>query len=311
MINALSIGLTVASITTFMLLSTTNINAKEQISVNEYESSRELKFNSEKLMAVAAKYDNVRALTGAELTSHNIKIDDILMNEKLSNNEKLIGLKQLGVYNVEDGVLAESASSSSGDYSASKPTISYDSKTKQYIITGKGRWKRHTYEVPTFSWWYPSVGDTKNIGGNEGIGISITNTSGSTKGLAINSGYGYFYNGNAKKKSTTLVTNNDNYGGGYKVQDFIKFTKVDNYVFWVNTEYYYNAYNAKCVLKYNSKFAKYNGNAKLFYSHTWDKTKVTGIGLSKSGVNISWSDNSDKWNAYSYARTFKKGRASN
>ena len=270
-----------------------------------------LEINGNELAIFAAQYDNVETLTGEEALAHDEKANDILLSDKLSSEQKRDYLSQLGIFEINPDKIVEYAASSSGDVTLDKPSISYDSTTKQYILTATGKWKKHSYEVPTWTWWYPSVGSTKDIGGTEAIGISLTNTSGSTSGLAINSGYGYFYNGNAVKKSTTLATENDNYGGGYKVQDFIKFTKVDNYVLWCNTTYQYNAYNMTCVLRYNSNFKNYNGNAKLFYAHTWDSTSVTSVSVSKTGAGLGWSKSSNHWDSYSYARTFKKGAATN
>lgn len=110
---------------------------------------------------------------------------------------------------------------------------------------------------------------------------------------------------------TTLATENDNFGGAYKVQDFIKYTKVKNYVFWCDVSYRYNAYNMHCVIRYNRNFEDYSGNAKLFYSHTWDDSTISSIDLSTSGVGVGWSTQSDHWTQYSYGRTFKQGRATN
>jgi len=270
-----------------------------------------LEINGEKLAAFAAQYDNVITLSGKEALAHDEKVNDILFNENLSSEQKSYYLSELGVFEVNPEKVVEYAASSSGDVTLNKPTIRYDSSTKQYIITATGKWNKHSYEVPAWSWWYPSVGSTKDIGGPDAIGISLTNTSGTTSGLALKSGYGNFYNGSATKTSSTLATENDNFGGGYKVQDFIKFTKVDNYILWCNTTYLYNAYNMTCVIRYNSNFKNYNGNAKLFYAHTWNSTSVTSVSVSKTGAGIGWSSTANRWDAYSYARTFKKGAATN
>jgi hypothetical protein len=268
--------------------------------------------DSEELKAIAAKYADIEQLTGDELIAHDLKVNAILNNRELSPAQKEDALSLLGVYPVSSSEnTVQFAASAPGNVSLGKPSISYDSSSKQYIITAYGNWTSHKYEVPTWTWWYPSVGSTKNIGGLDGIGISLSNTSGTTSGLAINSGYGYFHNGTATQKVTTMSSNSDLYGAGYKVQDFIKFTKVDNYVFWVNTTYLYNAYNMDCVLKYNAKFEGYNGSAKLFYGHTWDSTNITSIGVNKTGASIGWSTTSNHWDSYSYARTFTKGKQTN
>lgn len=174
------------------------VTKEEEVNfADEYTSVLEI--NGDELAVFAAQYDDVEKLIGAEAISHNAKVDDIILNTDLSEDMKRQYLEKLGVYEVyhEDKV---EFSSSSSDVSLNKPLIYYDSSTKEYVISARGNWKKHTYEVPKFSWWYPSVGSTKNIGGTEAIGISLTNTKGETDGLAINAGYGYFYNGSSEKK---------------------------------------------------------------------------------------------------------------
>lgn len=277
----------------------------------ESNNSESLNINSFQLSEMADKYRNVKLLEGDQLVSHNMKVDDVLNNVYLSDSQKEKLLIKLGVYNIDSVKnTTELAASSNNDVKLNRPTIKYDSKAKQYIITGRGQWLRHTYEVPKWSWWYPKVGSTKNIGGVDAIGISLSNTSGKTKGLALKSGQGKFDNGSAKKTVTTLSTSNDNYGGGYKVQDFIKFTKVDNYILWANTRYNYNAYYMQCTLRYNKAFSNYNGNAKLFYAHTWNSANISSIGVSKSGPSVSVSKTSNAWKGYSYSTVFKKGKQS-
>lgn len=311
MVNVLSICLTTMLVLSFIsTLIPTSVSAKG--TENAYEMAvSEIEINSEELLAIADQYKDVETLVGEEADAHNVKIDDILLNEEMSEEIKREYLSELGVYCCYNYEETQLASSSSGDVTLNRPTIYYDSFTKEYVITGTGKWNAHTYETPSWSWWYPSVGDTSNIGGTDAIGISLSNTSGSTSGLALNSGYGYFYNGTATKMSTTLTSENDIYGGGYSVQDFIKYTKVVNYILYCDVTYYYNAYNMKCVLRYDADFAKYSGSAKLFYSHTWSNTSITGISLNKTGASLSWSNSSNRWAAYSYPRTFSKGVSTN
>ncbi len=282
---------------------------KDDIQNKEKESS-ELYINGEDLAEFAAKFEHVETITGKEAIAHNAKVDDIILNDDLSDEKKWQYLNALGVYEVYPEKKVELADSCGSDMSLNKPTIAYDSSNKQYIITGTGYWKNRTYEdeMPRFIFSWPSVGKKINIGGPDAIGISLTNTSGDTKGLAINSGYGYFYNGEAVNLSTTLCTNTNNYGGAYQLQDFAKIFEVKNYLFFARCGYYYNANNMTCILRYNSAFENYSGNANLFYSHTWDKTSVTGIDLSDSGFGIQWSKDSDCcWDAHSYSTVFPYG----
>lgn len=100
--------------------------------------------------------------------------------------------------------------------------------------------------------------------------------------------------------SSTLATNNDLYGGGFKMQDYIYVTDTNV----TNFEYDYCGKYMTAILTYNKKFANLNGNLKLFYSHTGNSTSLSDLTLSNSGVSASFSSSSSCWTAYSYATTF-------
>lgn len=182
----------------------------------------------------------------------------------------------------------EYVSSSSSDVILNKPTITYNSTTKNYTINATGGLGA-TYiedELPTFLVG-PTNGVIKSIGGVDGVAISIRNLKkvdkkNTSTGITIKNGLGQFRNGSSRT-STTMVTNNDDRGVGFEVQDTIKISNVKN-------------------------FAAYSGSVKLGYSHTWDKTSVSSISLGVDSVSFGWDKSSDKWEAYSYSRTFTKGK---
>lgn len=270
-----------------------------------YESDT-LSFNSEELTAIAAQYDDVEELTGDALIAHTKRVDDIINNTTLSEEEKTQILNDLGVYRVDEGLEVELASSS-GNVTLNKPTLSYDSSTKQYIFSGTGYWNSTSAwqnDVANAMYWFMvqpwnwAVGKTCNIGGADVVGICISNPSGSTSGLVANSGYGTLQS-SGSTKSITLITNNDNYGVAFQPQDRCIITYYSET--WVGAScfrdytYNYNAIRFQTIVRYNSSLANYNGRAKTFYAHNWENTTISGVGFTDSNVSVYFSQDKYSW----------------
>lgn len=273
----------------------------------------ELNVNSDDLKAVADKYAHVEKLTGVEKVALNKKISDI-KNSNLDSITKAEALKSLGEITVyEDDI---NFASVSGSIDLNKPTITYNSKNGLYKIEAKGGLPASAIkdDIPLFVWSIPSAGDEKNIGGVDGVVLSITNLVQSKNnvpgsGLCVDSGYavlnGYRDSGsNYSEISYVSVTNNDNYGSGYEVQDKVKFTSVKNYFLVAQYTWVYNASGIACVVYYDRQFADYECSVKLGYSHTWSSTHVNSIGVSNNGASFGWSSANNRWKAFSSATRF-------
>lgn len=291
-----------------VILSNTNTDTSSYLYTGGTEAV--LHVDSETLQEVMEKYSDVEQLKGVEKEALLKKLDDIHNSDinEVSKKEALEALGEICIY--DDDV--QFAASSNSDITLYKPTLSYLTSTSSYSIYATGKLPSSAIkdELSSFSLWYPSVGDTKNVGGVDAMAFLISNTSGSTSGLAVKSGYGKLA-GKGSKISTTLATADDRYGAGYTVQDIITVTSVSNYVIASSYKYEYNASSISSQVLYNSNFSKYSGNVKFYYNHTWDNTRVNSIGLSASGISFGWNDKSDQWTGYSYARTFKNGKSTN
>lgn len=264
-----------------------------------------VKVSSEKLKSISEKYKDVKKLDGIKLDSRNQKVADIISNSKMNISEKEKTLNNLDVYfcNTDDN--SAKLSSSQGDVELNTPTITYHAYTNRtdYAFYGSGKWKNHNYDVEGFSWWYPSVGDKINIGGDDALGISFYQPKGDASRAQATWGWSGFTNGDIKDYSNTLSTAEDQYGGVYRLQDYIKITDVTNYVVYVDVKYKYNAFNLSTYLMFKG-LENYDGFAKTFYSHTWDNTQITSIGLGADSVSVDFNTTSSHWNGYSHSLAF-------
>lgn len=281
-------------------------------SCNVEESLGEgLYVNSKRLMEVYEQYKDVPQVYGDEKNALDKKIDDVLYSD-MSYQDMKETLEKLGVYYVYGEDVEYSGSTSGNINFEGTPKIAYNSKTKQYLISAKASLPSGAIkdEVPRYKWFCPKNGDIDAIGGVDAIFLSITNTSGASAGLKINSGSASLAYGSAIKSSTNLITDNDIYGAGYEVQDCITYYNVKNRIFYYAYSYKYNAEKITCVARYNSMFRNYNGVIKMGYSHTWNNTKVSDIGLSRSGPSITFNKSNNAWTAYSYGTSFVSGKKS-
>ena len=278
-----------------------NVNVEEQMT---------LQVDSETLKEVAEKYAYVEEVQGVEREALTKKISDIYDSD-LDSITKEKALEALGEVNVYEDDL-EYVASKKGDPKLNKPTITYNSSAKEYTINATGGLSA-TYikdELPTM-WICPYNGKVESIGGADGVVLSINNLTkvdkkNTSTGIIIKKGFGKFKNGSSRT-SRTMVTNNDDRGVGYEVQDNIKYSNVKNYVFYCTYSYTFNASSIQCQAVYDKNFAAYSGSVKLGYSHTWDDTSVNSISLGVDSVSFGWDKSSDKWDAYSYSRAFTKG----
>ena len=62
-------------------------------------------------------------------------------------------------------------------------------------------------------------------------------------------------------------------------------------------------YGFSAIGVYDSSFANYHGRARTCYSHTWDNTNLTGVGISSSGFNISCSSTASRFTIYQSGET--------
>lgn len=61
------------------------------------------------------------------------------------------------------------------------------------------------------------------------------------------------------------------------------------------------------IAHYDSSFENFSGKARAFYSHTWQKAAITGIGFSAGadsfGLDVEFSNSNQGFTCYSNADT--------
>jgi len=236
---------------------------------------------------------NARDLSILQQELQKQRFDQILVEYSSDDPQREIELNKIGYYTYKNEQNQVESLSAGGDVSLSNVQIYYNSTLNQWTLTGYGNWVNNTWEAPSV--WFTSVGKRIEVGGMDGLGITFSNTSGSSVGLALVSGYGAFLNA-SPTTSQDINYNSDPRvtsvnGAFYQVQDYAVVTKAGLFSY----QAYYTAWYFQPHLVYNGAFANYSGNAVMVYSHTWDKSSINSIGIGSSGINIGWTDTSKAW----------------
>ncbi|GAB2695351.1 coiled-coil domain-containing protein [Paenibacillus thermoaerophilus] len=221
---------------------------------------------------------------------------------KLGEEEAKVQLEAMDVYMLEvpnqkkeSGVTILSSGS---DIYLNSVWITYDSITSRWTVTGGGYWNNTNWFNDGPSFWWGYVGETKNVGGVDAVGITYYNTSG-TYNTAVISSLGYVTDHNGWSDYLYNPSHgNGRYGVAFDFQDKMRVQKVgglgpspDDFT------YYGSGFSA--TITYDSNFTNYNGYARTMYAHTWDTTTINSIGFSggggQYGVDISWSSSSNRF----------------
>ncbi|SFD59624.1 hypothetical protein [Bacillus sp. UNCCL81] len=172
-------------------------------------------------------------------------------------------------------------SSQGSDITMNAPWITYDSVTKRWDVTGGGYWKNTHWFNDITNAWVGYVGETKNVGGYDSVGVTYYNTSG-TYNTSVLSSYGTWNDGNGWSSSTSNPSHgNGKYGVAFDYQDKIKLVDILGLIGPEDATYLGHGFSAG--VQYDSNFANYNGKARTFYVHTWSNASISSITLGVSG----------------------------
>lgn len=242
-----------------------------------------------------------RLFSEQESFKRDTKIDQILTNPDLNEDEKYGLLESYDVYPLLTPTSDYSINSCPSDITVQKPIILFDSATQRWIVTGGGTWKNRNWDYLELRALLAAkpltmVGVTQNVGGYDLYGIAFTNTSGSYSGVYLHSCSSKITDGQAGGYSITSTSRNTGDacdGVGFLMQDKAVVTKT-YWTGWFDYEYVGKSFYV--TARYNSEFTNYHGNATTFYQHSFKSTKITGVNLGVSGktlgidVNISSED---------------------
>jgi len=245
---------------------------------------------------------NFIQLSENEISLRQNNFYDILYDESIDEMTKIKLLEEMKIYPFISSSEKATLAAAPGGVSLGIPALWYDSMLNRWTISASGNWKSwNDIEGDLSPPWYiyidPRVGDTWNVGGNESVGISITNTSGSTAGLLRTAGHGRLSTPGLSNSvsNSNSSTSNSHRGAAFLLQDYCYIYSVN----WLGyAQYRYIGYNFNVSIEYNSSFANWNGTAQLFYAHTWSTTGITGIGINATGFSLSWVNYGNGWPLY-------------
>jgi hypothetical protein len=203
-------------------------------------------------------------------------------------------LEKLGVYALPSSIEAYKAEKKAELTTYSSPTaLEYNNVTIYYDSYDD------TWELGAGVWWtndswlddvpysfLPYVGQEYEVGGLDGVGITLYGTSGSFKGCVLEDTWLYVSagGGNLATTSHSPTGNIDSkYGVFHEFQDYAQLVSLSG----ASGTYIYYGKHISVFAKYNSNFESYNGRARLQYVHTWEDTSIASVGVNFEGSNNS------------------------
>jgi len=201
-------------------------------------------------------------------------------------------------------------SSEPADAVCNSVSIYYDSSQNQWIVSGGGMWNSTTtewYWENSSIWWVPYVGEIHNAGGRDAVGITYNNVSG-TYNASVVSCAGYMTDRNGWATTSYSPSDGDGaHGVSFEIQDKLKAVLFDPFEQNIANSYRYLGRGYSALIRYNSNFINYNGNARVFYAHTWESCQISGVSFGWGsgftfGIDIDFS-NQDGWKIFSNSDT--------
>jgi hypothetical protein len=254
------------------------------------------------------KHEFIANLTEAEINKKDYAIQ-LLLNKAASNEIPKSEIdKQLESMKVHKLVLPQEESigilSQPSDVSLNAVSIYYDSSTSRWHVTGGGSWSNNNWNNDHNGWFIGYVGESKNIGGYDTVGITYYGTGG-TYNTSVKSSMGYWHDGAGNNWSSYTPSHGDgSLGVAFDFQDQVYIQSID---IWGNPTVRYRGFGYAATVTYDSNFVNYNGKARTFYGHTWNSTSIDSVSFSGSGstfgVNINFSSTSNRFPAYNNSDT--------
>lgn len=223
--------------------------------------------------------------------------------ERAAIEEKL---NAAGIYIYSDGGQNQIAPlSEPADVSLGNVMCYYNSNNGEWTLNGSGHWLDvMTIDREDMGLSAMISGVPYNIGGTDAVGIVLYDVSGVTPRLKES--YAIVNDGSGNSKTISNPSGYDTKQGvGFEYQDQVTATWDSN----GNIETYKYMGKTFCsVMRFDSDFANWDGNARVFYSHTWKSTSISSISFSMNsnqqfGLNITWTSTSNKFLCYSNSDT--------
>lgn len=222
------------------------------------------------------KTRTVNAISTEEINLKLARLTSQLVDPEIIAAE----METYGVFQLETPDMPSTLAVDNGAMSMSKPSIYYDSTTKEWIVVGGGYWKDATWLDHV-----PGVGSFPyNVGGVEGFGVGFTQTGGNYK-TKVNSHYAYMSDGEGNEKPTYSRSDGDGSKGfGFQLQDSL-LIKCFCPIYLPATEgkFSYIGKHFAGLTRYDSNFSQYTGVATSYYLHTYDEASLTSVKFAVTG----------------------------
>lgn len=200
-------------------------------------------------------------------------------------------LEELGVYALQSSI--DEYKRVRDEQRTSPTVLSYNN-----VVVYYDSWD-DTWELGAGVWWsdnswiadvpvplIPSVGRVCNVGGLNGVGITLYDLSGSFAGCALEDTWLFVSAGEGKLSTTThSPTGNvdSRYGVFHQFQDYAQVVDASAFT----STYIYYGKHMSVFAKYNSEFENFHGRARLQYVHTWNQTSISSVKVNFGGGSDS------------------------
>lgn len=200
---------------------------------------------------------------------------------EINENEGISELETMGMYTLETETIPTmgkmASTPSYNDMFVNNVLVVFDSYNNEWIVSGGGYWSNCVYENNVYT------SSPQSIGGADGVGVRIYNTSGTYNSKILRS-LVYASDGGSRTYNGTSPTKISGTEGVYfYFQDSV--LGYYNGGKWLNSTYLGKHFS--CAIVYDSNFKNFHGYAIAEYTHTFSSARITGVGFAPFSFNIS------------------------
>lgn len=192
-------------------------------------------------------------------------------------------LEELGVYALQSTIdeyrrVREAQRSSPTVMNYNNVTVFYDVYDDTWRLGAGVWWSDNSWldDVPYAL--FPSVGSVFEVGGLDGLGITLYDLSGSFAGCTLVDTWLFVTAGGGNLSTTThSPTGNidSKYGVFHQFQDYAQIVEMNG----LTATYMYYGKHMSVFARYSSEFENFHGRARLQYVHTWNNTSISSVGV--------------------------------
>ena len=285
--------------------------------IDEYQEIDKVVSEKKALRAKCIENNVAEKFAELDMEKRKIQKEEIykkLFAGELSVEKATLQLESLGVFPLESSIKQSVDSEAQTVQLSSFQSITfndiyvyYDSVLDVWELGGGVYWNDSSWldDVPYAL--FPYEGMNLDVGGYDGVGISLTQTSGTYNCYLVDT-WLYVNEGGGAFDTTTHVPMggiNARYGVFHQFQDYAHLAELNGF----NGTYVYYGKHMSIFAQYSSNFENYHGTARLEYVHTWDETTISSVGISSSisdplGFSVEFSSSNNYFHIASPSETY-------